>query len=87
MEDNNFTLTLNKLCLLVMYKETKEDIAIPSGKAALLTWWNKTKHHLSLRCCSPNNSKVKEEEESVVLEETAGLVIGDYDSEDNWNEK
>ena len=54
--------------------------------------YNKTKHHLSLRC-SPNNSEVEEEEEeeredeeregeSIVLEEKARLVFGDGNSYD-----
>ncbi len=37
MKGKIFKLTVNKLCLLVTYKKTKEDAAIPSGKAALLT--------------------------------------------------
>ena len=37
MKDKNFKLTVNKLCLLIAYKKTKEDAAIPSGKAALIT--------------------------------------------------
>jgi hypothetical protein len=54
----NLKLTVDKLCLLVTYKKTKEDAAIPSGKATCLTQWNETKHHLS-PWCSPNNSKIK----------------------------
>ena len=53
--------------------------------------YNETKHRLSSRC-SPNNLEVEEEEdkeregeereggESIVLEETAGLVFGGNDS-------
>jgi hypothetical protein len=55
MKGKNFKPTVDKLHLLVTYKKTKEDAAIPSGKAALLTRWNETKHRLSPRC-SPNNS-------------------------------
>jgi hypothetical protein len=36
MKDKNCKLTVKKLRLLVRYKQTKEDAAIPSGKAALL---------------------------------------------------
>jgi hypothetical protein len=62
MKGNNFKLTVNKLHLLVTYKKTKEDAAIPSEKATLLTIWNETKHCLSPRC-SPSNSDNEEEEE------------------------
>ncbi len=37
MKGKNFKLTINKLRLLVTYKKSKENAAIPSGKAALLT--------------------------------------------------
>jgi hypothetical protein len=37
MKGKYFKLTVNKLRLLVTYKKRKEDAAIPSGKAALLT--------------------------------------------------
>jgi hypothetical protein len=88
MKGNNYKLTVDKLHLLVTYKKTKEDAAIPSGKAALLTRWNETKHRLSLQC-SPNNSNNEEEEEeeeqgnSIVFEEvgTTGLVFGHDDSD------
>ena len=36
MKGKNYKLTVDKLRLLVTYKKTKEDAAIPSGKAALL---------------------------------------------------
>jgi hypothetical protein len=36
MTDKNFKLTIDKLHLLVTYNKTKEDVAIPWGKAALL---------------------------------------------------
>ena len=51
MKGNNCKLTVDKLRLLVTYKKTKEDAAIPSasGKAALLTQWNETKYRLSPR--------------------------------------
>ena len=42
MKDKNFKLTIDKLRLLVAYKKTKEDMAIPSGKAALITRYNET---------------------------------------------
>jgi hypothetical protein len=35
MKDKNFKLTVDKLRLLVAYKKTKEDAAIPSRKATL----------------------------------------------------
>jgi hypothetical protein len=49
MKGNIYKLTIDKLRLLVTYKQTKEDAAIPSGKAALLTQWNETKYRLSPR--------------------------------------
>ena len=58
MKDKNFKLTVDKLHLLVTYKKTKEDLAIPSGKTALITRYNETKHCLSPRC-SPNNSELR----------------------------
>jgi hypothetical protein len=95
MKGKHFKLTIDKLCLLVTYKKTKEDGAIPSeGKATLLTWWNETKHRLSPRC-SPNNSNNEEEEEveeeernSIVFEEmgTTGLVFGHDDSDNECEE-
>ncbi len=94
MKGKIFKLTINKLCLLVTYKNTKEDAAIPSGKANLLTRWNETKHRLSPRC-SPNNSDNAEEEEveeeegnSIVFEEmgTSGLVFGHDDSDNECEE-
>jgi hypothetical protein len=94
MKCKNYKLTVDKLCLLVTYKKTKEDVAIPSGKAALLARWNETKHRLSLRC-SPNNSDDEEGEEeeeeegnSIVFEEmgTTGLVFGHVDSEHECEE-
>ena len=93
MKGNNYKLIIDKLRLLVTYKKTKEDAAIPSGKAALLTRWNETKHRLSPRC-SPNNSNNEEEEEeeeegnSIVFEEvgTTGLVFGHDDSDDECEE-
>jgi hypothetical protein len=36
MKGKNYNLTVEKLRLLVTYKKTKEDGAIPSGKAAVL---------------------------------------------------
>jgi hypothetical protein len=36
MKGKNNKLTINKLCLLVTHKKTKEDAAIPSGGGALL---------------------------------------------------
>jgi hypothetical protein len=36
MKDKHFKLTIDKLCLLVAYKKTKEDTATFSGKAGLL---------------------------------------------------
>ena len=62
MKDKNCKLTIEKLRLLVRYKHTKEDAAIPSTKADLLARWNKTKHHTSPRC-SPNYSNDEEEED------------------------
>jgi hypothetical protein len=81
MKNKNSTLTADNLCLLVAYKKRKGDAAIPSGKAALLAQWNEIKHRTSPQC-SPNNSKVEEEEE--VEEEgqrTSRLVFGEDDSE------
>ena len=93
MKGKNCKLTVDKLRLLVTYKKTKEDAAIPFGKAALLTRWNETKHCLSRRC-SLNNSNDEEEEEeeeegnSIVFEEvgTTGLVFGHDDSDDECEE-
>ncbi len=84
-----------KMTFFLVDPPLKEDMVTPSGKAALITRYNETKHHLSPRC-SPNNLEVKEEEEteregeereereggeeSIVLEETAGLVFGDDNS-------
>ena len=62
MKDRNFKLDIDKFCLLVAYRKTKEDMAIPSGKATLITRYNETKHRLSPRC-SPNNLEVIEGEE------------------------
>jgi hypothetical protein len=50
MKDKNCKLTIEKLRLLVRYKQTKGDAAIPSGKAALLARWNETKNRSSPRC-------------------------------------
>ncbi len=36
MKDKNSKLTTDNLCLLVTFKKRKRDVAIPSGKAALL---------------------------------------------------
>ena len=82
MKGKNYKLTVDKLRLLVTYKKTKEDAAIPSGKAALLARWNETKHRLSPRC-SPNNSDDEEEEEEEEEEGmgTTGLVFDDSDNE------
>ena len=82
MKGKNYKLTVDKLCLLVTYKKTKEDAAIPSGKANLLARWNETKHRLSPRC-SPNNSDDEEEEEEEEEEGmgTTGLVFDDSDNE------
>ena len=94
MKGKIFKLTINKLHLLVTYKKTMEDAAIPSGKATLLTCWNETKHCLSPRC-SPNNSDNEEEEEveeeertNIVFEEmgTTGLVFGHDDSDNECEE-
>ena len=72
-------------------------MAILSGKVALTTRYNETKHHLFPQC-NPNNLEVKEEEkeregeemereeESIVLEETAGLVFGDDNNYDKYDE-
>ncbi len=80
MNDKNYKLTADNLRLLVAYKKKKGDAAIPSGKVALLAWWNEIKHHTSPQC-SPNNSEV-EEEEVEEEEQRTGLVFGDDDSED-----
>jgi hypothetical protein len=80
MKGKNYKLTVDKLRLLVTYKKTKEDAAIPSGKAALLARWNETKHRLSPRC-SPNNSDDEEEEEEEEGMGTTGLVFDDSDNE------
>jgi hypothetical protein len=82
MKGKNYKLTVDKLRLLVTYKKTKEDAAIPSGKANLLARWNETKHRLSPRC-SPNNSDDEEEEEEEEEEGmgTTGLVFDDSDNE------
>jgi hypothetical protein len=62
MKDKHFELTVDTLSLLVTYKKIKEDPAIPFGKANSLVQLKETNHFLSPRC-SPNNSKIKEEEE------------------------
>ena len=82
MKGKNYKLTVDKLRLLVTYNKTKEDAAIPSGKADLLAQWNETKHRLSPRC-SPNNSNNEEEEEEEEEEGmgTTGLVFDDSDNE------
>ena len=80
--------------LLVRYKQTKEDAAIPSTKADLLARWNEKKH-----CSSPhsslNNSDDEEEEEveneegnSIVIKEigTTGFVFGHNESDDECEE-
>jgi ribosomal protein S15P/S13E len=94
MNGNNFKLTTNKLRLLVTYKKTKEDTAIPSGKATLLTLKNETKHCLSPRCSS-NNSNNEDEEEvedkernSIIFEEmgTTEVVFGHDDSDNEFEE-
>ena len=83
-----------KLRVLVRYKQTKEDVAIPSTKADLLAQWNKTKHRSS-PCSCPNNSHDDEEEEveneegnSIDIEEigTTGLVFGHNNSDDESDE-
>ena len=94
MKDKNCKLTIEKLCLLVRYKQTKQDVTIPSTKADLLAWWNETQHHSS-PCSSPNKSNDEEEEEvgneegnSIVIKEigTSGLVFGHKDSDDESDE-
>jgi len=93
MKNKDFKLTVDKLRVLVSYKKRNEDAAIPSGKAALLTRWNETKHRLSPRS-SPNNSDDEEEEEeeeegnNIVFEEIGitGLVFGHNDSDDECEE-
>ncbi len=90
-KDKNCKLTVKKLCLLVRYKQTKEDAAIlPSTKTDLLARWNETKHH-SFPCSSPNNSDDKEEEDandkegnSIVIKEigTTGFIFEHDESED-----
>jgi hypothetical protein len=59
IKDKNCKLTVQKLCLLVRYKQTKEDGTISSMKADLLAQWNKMKHHSS-PYSSPNNSNDEE---------------------------
>ena len=72
--------------MLVRYKRTNGDQAIPSGVAALRTQRHKTKHCAS-PLCSPNNSDNKEEEEVNDKEgggdgTTTGLVSGHDESVD-----
>ncbi len=93
MKGNNYKLIVDNLRLLVTYKKTKEDAAIFSGKAALLTRWNETKHCLSPQCSQNNSSNEEEEEEeeegnSIVFEEvgTTGLVFGHDDSDNECEE-
>ena len=85
---------IKKLLLLVRYKHSKDNAAIPSTKADLLAQWNEIKHRSS-PCSSPNNSNDEEEEEvenkegnSIVTEEigTTGLVFGHDDSDDESDE-
>ena len=93
MKGNNYLLAVDKLRLLVTYKKTKIDTAIPSGKAALITQWNETKHRLS-PWCSLNNSYDEEEEEeeeegnSIVFEEMGitGLVFRHNNSDHECEE-
>jgi hypothetical protein len=68
------------------------------GIATLITRYNETKHRLSPRC-GLNNLEVEEEEEeeregeemeegeeSIVLEEMAGFVVGDDDRYNKYDE-
>jgi hypothetical protein len=62
MKSKKFKLTGKDLLVLVRYKRMKGDQPMPTGVAALHTWWNDTKHRTSTRC-SPNNSDDEEEED------------------------